>query len=117
MTIRILVLVLFLVIATSVSALDSYAPISIVPHSGAEGGDALVIPNGDIINVRNIQGGVITDPNLDIGAGSAAHRGVLSLNYDVGGRVIIYDGRKHPLAKFDSRGIYFYRKVRVHASK
>lgn len=84
-----------------------------VRGGGVEGGDALVIPSGDILNVRNVQGGTITDPNLDLGAGSATHRGTLSLNYDVGRCTVIYDGHKHPLARFCPGRIVFYVKPRV----
>ena len=67
------------------------------------GAATLVLPRGDIINVRNIQGGMVDDPNLDVGAGDGAeHRGVLSLNYDVGQSVQIFDGRKAEIARFPS---------------
>ena len=103
------VLAALLLLATPAAAGDNYGPARILPRGGVQGGDALVIPNGDILNVRNIQGGTVHDPNLDLGAGSATHRGTLSLNYDVGRTVKIYDGHKHLLARFDSHGIHFYR--------
>jgi hypothetical protein len=88
----------------------------IVPHGGAAGGDALVIPNGDLQGVRNIQGGSLANPpeslNLDIGAGSTQDPGNLVLNYDVGRDTLIYDGRKHLLARFSSNGITFYVRPR-----
>ncbi len=88
-----------------------------VDDGGAEGGDALYLPRGDILNVRNIQGGFDTgthrDLNLDIGAGSSEKRGDVVLNWDVGRRVLIYDGRKRLVAKFSRRAIVFYRKVVV----
>jgi hypothetical protein len=89
------------------------ASIAVVPAGGASGGDALYIPNGDIINVRNIQGGTIRDRNLDIGAGSTATPGNLVLNYDVGRCTVIYNGHKHKLARFCPDGITFYRKPQV----
>jgi hypothetical protein len=88
-------------------------PAVLVRGGGVAGGDALVIPGGDILNVRNIQGGTIADPNLDLGAGSASHRGTLALNYDVGRCVVIYDGHKHRLAEFCPHQIVFYVKPRV----
>lgn len=102
----------FAVLALAVapaSASDGYA---VIPGGGAEGGPALVLPNGDILNVRNVQGGTVTDPNLDLGAGSSTHRGTLSLNYDVGRCVVIYDGHKRPLARFCPHRIHFYVRVR-----
>jgi hypothetical protein len=88
-----------------------------VAKAGANGGDALYLPMGDVLNVRNIQGGMVTsnpsDLNLDLGAGSSANRGDIVLNYDVGRRVLIYDGQKNVVAKFGARGIVFYKKPRV----
>jgi hypothetical protein len=86
---------------------------TILRNGGAAGGDALVIPRGDILNVRNIQGGTASDPNLDLGAGSSTHRGVLALNYDVGRCVVIYDGHRRRLAKFCPHKIVFYVKPQV----
>lgn len=110
---RTLVLTVFLLATTPAAAGDNYAPAQLLARGGVEGGDSLVIPDGDILNVRNIQGGTIHDPNLDLGAGSSTHRGTLALNYDVGRTVKIYDGHKHLLASFSQHGIRFYRKVRV----
>jgi hypothetical protein len=87
--------------------------VSTVPDGGAAGGDALYLPRGDILNVRNIQGGVIGDPNLDIGAGSTEHPGSLVLNYDVGRCTVIFDGLKNPLARFCPGGITFFVRPRV----
>lgn len=88
-----------------------------VKSAGADGGDALYLPMGDVLNVRNIQGGMVTpdrsDLNLDLGAGSSADRGDIVLNYDVGRRVLIFDGHKHVVAKFGARGIVFYKRPRV----
>lgn len=96
---------------TATSASDGYIPANLTPHGGVEGGDALILPRGDILNVRNIQGGTIHDPNLDLGAGSSTHRGTLALNYDVGRTVKIYDGHKHLLASFSRGGIRFYQRI------
>lgn len=49
---------------------------------------------GDIINVRNVQGGTTDNPNLDLGAGSSTNRGDVVFNWDVGNGVAIYNGRK-----------------------
>src|SRR5690348_9893050 len=86
--------------------------LTVDPHGGASGGPAVYVPNGDILNVRNIQGGSLASPpeslNLDIGAGSTANPGDIALNYDVGRRTLIYDGHKHLLASFGPAGIVFY---------
>jgi hypothetical protein len=86
---------------------------TIEPNGGAAGGDALYLPRGDIIGVRNIQGGVAGDLNLDLGAGSTATPGNVAVNYDVGRDTLIYDGRKHLLARFGPRGITLYRRPRI----
>lgn len=87
----------------------------IAPDAGVEGGDALILPRGDILNVRNIQGGVVTgrrgDLNLDIGAGNSTHRGDIALQWDVGRCTRIFDGMKRPIASFCPRRIVFYRRV------
>lgn len=55
----------------------------------------LRIFNGDIINVRNVQGGTVDNPNLDLGAGdSGEHRGSVVVNWDVGNGFAVFDGRK-----------------------
>jgi hypothetical protein len=107
-----LALVALLVSCASLAyAADTYWKVE--PNGGAAGGPALYLPRGDILNVRNIQGGVIGDLNLDIGAGSTEHPGSIVLNYDVGRCTVIYDGRKHKLARFCPSGITFYKKPRV----
>jgi len=102
----------------------------VVP-GGAQGGrgDLVYMPAGTIQGVHVIQGGSrecldatqMLGPcdernlslNLDIGAGSTSHPGVLALNFDVGRAVVIFDGKKHALARFDRHGITFYVKPRV----
>lgn len=88
-----------------------------VASAGADGGAALYLPIGDVLNVRNIQGGMVTsdrsDLNLDLGAGGSANRGDIVLNSDVGKRVLIFDGHKRVIANFEPRGIVFYKKPRV----
>jgi len=88
-----------------------------VASGGANGGAALYLPMGDVLNVRNIQGGMVTsnrsDLNLDLGAGDSVNRGDIVLNYDVGRRVLIFDGHKNVIAKFGGRGIVFYKRPRV----
>lgn len=76
----------------------------------AEGGDggaylSLFIHNGDLMGLRNIQGGNIDtgqadDINLDIGAGDSVNRGWVSLQPDVGKGTILGSGRNRPVAKF-----------------
>jgi len=87
--------------------------LGIVPGGGAAGGDALFCNTCDIIGPRNLQGGGPGGTNFDIGAGSTSDPSDLALNYDVGRNVLIYDGRKHLLARFGPRGITFYVKPRV----
>jgi hypothetical protein len=102
-----------LVVTHATSVAEAPAPLSVVAGGGAAGGDALMLPNGDILNVRNIQGGTDTgtpgDLNLDIGAGSTQNPGDLVLNYDVGRRTLLYDGQKHLVASFGPDGITFYK--------
>ena len=86
--------------------------LEVVPNGGAAGGPALYLPRGDLLNVRNIQGGVVGDTNLDIGAGSTANPGDIVLNWDVGRRVLIYDGHKRLVASFGADGVRFFRRVR-----
>lgn len=61
--------------------------VSIVEGS-AEGTVSVYIHKGDIENVRNIQGGTVDSPNLDISAGGAGGpndpRGIVSINWDNG---------------------------------
>jgi hypothetical protein len=85
----------------------------VVPRAGAAGGPAMYLPNGDLLNVRNIQGGTMSsDPsslNLDLGAGDTEHPGDVAINYDVGRDVIIYDGHKRAVARIGSSGVIFYK--------
>lgn len=67
----------------------------------AAGGPIMYINGGDIIGVRNIQGGVAADPNLDIGGGSAVDRGRVTINYDNGDGFIVFDGREARVADFN----------------
>ena len=99
------------------AALAAAAGYQFVARAGANGGAALYLPLGDVLNVRNIQGGMVTsnrgDLNLDLGAGDSVNRGDIVLNYDVGRRVLIFDGHKNVIAKFGGRGIVFYKRPRV----
>lgn len=77
----------------------------------AEGGAPFVsvYVHGDIENVRNVQGGRVDSPNMDLGAGGSdtpetGKRGNIVMNYDVGNRVLVYDGRKHVTADFANNG-------------
>lgn len=102
-----------LILLAAPAAAQDYG-LTVIPHGGAAGGDALVCNNCDARGFRNIQGGSQANPpeslNLDIGAGSTANPGDLVLNYDVGRRTLIYDGHKHLLASFGPDGIRFYRR-------
>lgn len=95
--------------------------LTVVAGGGAAGGPALYLPNGDLLNVRNIQGGTLTDQrgslNLDIGAGSTEHPGDVVTNYDVGRCLLVYGGDKALVASFCPNGIHFYKKVTYEASK
>ena len=78
---------------------------------------SLYLPMGDLMGVRNIQGGTAGkggNLNLDLGAGSSEHRGDIVLNWDVGRRTRIYNGRKKLVADFSPGGIDFYVPVRFH---
>lgn len=92
-----------------------YEPAELYPHGGVHGGDAYVIPLGDIQGVRNIQGGRHTglrsDLNLDIGAGSTQHPGQVAINYDVGRCTVIFNGKRHRIARFCPDRIDFYVPV------
>lgn len=102
-----------LAFAPATTAEDLYTPWYVDARGGAAGGDAIYLPRGDLLNVRNVQGGVPGGLNLDIGAGSTRHPGDVVLNYDVGRCTHIYNGRKRKLASFCPRGITFYVKPRV----
>ena len=91
-------------------------PIPYDPVGGVNGGGVFWEPNGDAY-FRNYGGGTNKDPNVDIGAGSTEHPGTLSLNWDVGKKVIIYDGKKNKLAEFSSKGIFFYKKPKFRVSR
>lgn len=92
-----------------------WPPAQFVRHAGAAGGDALYLPMGDVLNVRNIQGGYQTgrraDLNLDLGAGNSTQRGDVVVNWDVGNRTLIYDGHKHLVASFSAKRVRFYVPV------
>lgn len=94
---------------------------------GSAEGDyvTLVLYNADIINVRNIQGGV-NEPglpgrlNLDLGAGgdgspSSAPRGRIVMNYDTGWATEIYGGRKEHDPLFSVRSDGTNQRVRSYA--
>jgi hypothetical protein len=103
-----LALALTAVPALAADLLEDPGSLTVAPNAGAAGGDALILPRGDLLNVRNIQGGVIGDTNLDIGAGSTQHPGDLVLQYDVGtGRVLFYDGEKRLVARVGPRRAVF----------
>lgn len=84
---------------------------TIVPGGGAAHGDAAYCDTCDIIGVRNIQGGSNREQNLDIGAGSTANPGDLSLNYDIGRCTQIWNGHKQPIATFCPDRVQFYGPV------
>lgn len=77
-----------------------------ISMGGAEGEHvaSLWLTAGDILNVRNIQGGVKSsdkgDLNLDIGAGSTEDPGTIVMNFDVGKGTEIFDGKKNRIAAF-----------------
>ena len=78
---------------------------------------SLYLPMGDLMGVRNIQGGTAGrggNLNLDIGAGSTTNPGDIVCNWDVGKRTRIYNGRKKLIADFSPGGIDFYVPVRFH---
>jgi hypothetical protein len=98
------------------------APLQVTPAGGASGGPRLMLRNGDIQQVRNVQLGYCDDrgcdPNGDLGAGGdgtpgRGPRGALSLNYDVGKVVQLYDGQKGILVNSDTRGTVVYRSLVV----
>ncbi len=75
---------------------DAQGNLCVSITQGAAEGDfpTLTIHRGDIINVRNIQGGTQDgSPNLDLGAGSSERRGNIVCNWDVGNGLLVYNGR------------------------
>jgi hypothetical protein len=84
---------------------------SIVPGGGAAHGDAAYCNNCDVIGVRNLQGGNALEPNLDIGAGTTAQPGDLSLNYDIGRCTQVWNGHKQPIATMCPNRVVFYVPV------
>lgn len=78
---------------------------------------SLYLPMGDLMGVRNIQGGTVGKDgnlNLDLGAGSTQNPGDIVLNWDVGRRTRIYNGKKKLIADFSPGGIDFHVPVRFH---
>ena len=79
----------------------SGVPVGQISMGGAEGEHvaSLWLTAGDILNVRNIQGGVVSgdpgDLNLDLGAGSTQNPGTIVMNFDVGKNTEVFDGRKN----------------------
>lgn len=71
-----------------------------ISMGGAEGTHvaSLWLYNGDILNVRNLQGGFKSgdtgDLNLDIGGGSTEDPGNVVVNFDVGKGFEVFDGEK-----------------------
>ena len=76
-------------------------------ENALEGGAELIIHRGDIINVRNIQGGTVESPNLDISAGGDGSpnnpRGRVTVNYDNGKGFGVGRGRPTRKLAFDVR--------------
>jgi hypothetical protein len=99
--------------ALALSADATQPALHVVRGGGAAGGDAVYLPGGDLLNVRNIQGGTLGDLNLDLGAGNSHQRGNVVVNYDVGSDLLVYDGHKHLVARIGRSGIVFYAKPRV----
>ena len=91
-----------------------YNGMDVLPKGATAGGDQLLLPMGEIRGVRDISCGRHTgdpgDLNCDIGAGSTEYPGLVSINYDVGRGLVVYDGRKRKIASFTRRGITFYRR-------
>jgi hypothetical protein len=84
---------------------------TIVSGGGAAHGDAAYCNNCDVIGVRNLQGGNASEPNLDIGAGTTAKPGDLSLNYDIGRCTQVWNGHKQPIATMCPDRVVFYVPV------
>jgi len=102
---------LALLLVAAPAAADDLSGYRFEAGAGASGGTALFLPNGDLLNVRNVQGGMESDPNLDIGAGSAGHPGDVSLNWDVGRCTKVWNGRKELIASFCPERVVFHVPV------
>jgi hypothetical protein len=78
-----------------VNIYDSHGQLCASFTEGAAEGDypTLTLHRGDILNVRNVQGGTEESPNLDLGAGSSTKRGNIVCNWDVGNAFLVYNGR------------------------
>ncbi len=94
-----------------------------ISMGGAEGTHvaSLWLYNGDILNVRNVQGGVknddVGDLNLDIGGGSTEDPGEVVVNFDVGKGFAVFDGvkRKMLTARRDpASGVWRVRSYEDH---
>lgn len=95
------------------------------PHfvngGGHAGGDALHLPQGDLLNLRNIQGGTLaydpSDLNLDIGAGNEDNPARLGIGADVSGSIVFHVRRPgqppKKMMEINPRGIYFYVKPKL----
>jgi hypothetical protein len=99
------------VIAPVAAAAGDATGWTIVPRGGAAHGDAAYCDTCDIIGVRNIQGGSNREHNLDLGAGTTADPGDLSLNYDIGRCTQIWNGQKQLIASFCPDRVQFYVPV------
>ena len=106
--------------AAAFSGAQDPGTVTVIQGGGAEGGPALYLNNGDVIGVRNIQGGTVTNSrgslNLDLGAGSSADRGDIVLNWDTGRCTLLYAGHpewgaRNRVAKFCPDGITFYKPI------
>jgi hypothetical protein len=99
------------VVAPAGAAFGDIAGFTIIPGGGAAHGDAAYCDTCDIIGVRNIQGGSNREHNLDIGAGTTADPGDISLNYDIGRCTQVWNGQKQPIATFCPDRVQFYVPV------
>lgn len=88
------------------------AKLDIYGSGAVEGGAAMYMPFGDIIGVRNIQGGTIGSLNLDIGAGSTQDPGDVVFNWDVGTATRVFDGHKSEIMSVNANGS---GETRVHS--
>lgn len=103
---------------SQVSVINIAPNTSIAPGGGAEGGDWVNIPLGDIGGVRNIDCGKVTgnpaDLNCDVAGGDATHRGNVILNWDLGKCVAVFNGDKLPDAILcANKRPWFRRKPRI----